>query len=208
MRRSVIVVEDDDLTRSLLVALLRGHGVDVVADTGSVATALRLTEEHRIDAALLDLDLGPGPSGLDLARELRERDPLIGLVLLTTYRDPRLKDPAAGSLPRGLVYLSKREGTDASAVLGALRAAMAAPLASPTPPQRTELTETQIEVLAGVAAGRTTAQIARDRGVSAKAVEQVISRLTEIFDIPRDDATNQRVRLAAAYHQLTGQSPS
>lgn len=57
----VLVVEDDGFTRTTLCAALRGLGIDVVADTGSAAQALDLAARHTPDAALLDLDLGPGP---------------------------------------------------------------------------------------------------------------------------------------------------
>ena len=81
---SVLVVEDDTLTRSLLVSVLKTHGITIAAESANVADALRDLGSQRIDAALLDLDLGPGPSGLDLAVELRHRDPEVGLVLLTS----------------------------------------------------------------------------------------------------------------------------
>ena len=206
MRWQVLVVEDDDLTRSLIVSLLRSHGTDVVADTASAAEALKALGAHRVDAALLDLDLGPGPSGLDLAHELRHRLPEIGLVLLTSYADTRFKDPAV-AIPRGLVYLAKQDGTDATAVIAALRQAIAAPTTSQPKPPRTALTQTQIEVLTGLASGRTTAQIAADRAVTIKAVEQVITRLCEILEVPRDGRSNPRVQLVRKYQELAGQLP-
>ena len=206
MHWRVLVVEDDSLTRSLIASLLRSHGIEVVADVETAAQALRSLGSPSIDAALLDLDLGPGPSGLDLALELRERLPNIGLVLLTSYTDPRLKDPSA-TIPRGLVYLNKRDGTDATAVLAALRQAIMSPTSSQPRTPRTALTATQIEVLAGLAAGRTTAQIATDRGVTTKAVEQVITRLCDVLDVPRDARSNPRVHLVRTYQQLAGQLP-
>lgn len=206
MQFSVLVVEDDNLTRSLLVSLLRANRIDVVAEAASAAQVWELTADRILDAALLDLDLGPGPNGLDVARALRERNPHIGLVILTSYDDPRVKDPS-GLIPRGLVYLTKRDGTDASAVLSALRQAMSSPSASTVIPRTTTLTPTQIDVLTKVASGETTAQIAAERGVTSKAVEQVISRLCEILDVPRDPNANPRVHLTRRYHELTGRLP-
>ncbi len=203
---SVLVVEDDTLTRSLLVSVLKTHGITIAAESANVADALRDLGSQRIDAALLDLDLGPGPSGLDLAVELRHRDPEVGLVLLTSYDDPRLKD-ATTTIPRGMIHLTKKDGTDSTAVLSALHSAIIAPLASTSMPTGITLTETQIEVLAGIARGDSTAQIAEARGVSAKAVEQVVTRLCDILEIPRDASANQRVHLARRYHEMTGQLP-
>ena len=66
------------------------------------------------------------------------------------------------------------------------------------------LTEVQLEVLRGIAEGLSTQAIADQRHVSAKAVEQVITRLYEVLEVPRDSEHNQRVRLARAYLQLVG----
>ncbi len=206
MRWRVVVVEDDSLTRSLIGSLLRSHGIDVVIEAASAAEALSDLGTQSIDAALLDLDLGSGPNGLDLAHELRHRMPEIGLVLLTSYTDPRLKDPAV-TIPRGLVYLTKQDGTDVAAVINALRQAIVTPTTSQPKPPRNALTETQIEVLAGLASGKTTAQIAADRAVTTKAVEQVITRLCEILEVNRDARSNPRVQLVRKYQELTGQLP-
>ena len=66
------------------------------------------------------------------------------------------------------------------------------------------LTDVQLEVLRGIADGMSTQAIADQRQVSSKAVEQTISRLYEVFDVPRDGAHNQRVRLARAFLELVG----
>ncbi len=39
--------------------------------------------------AVLDLDLGEGPTGADLSRGLRLRYLGIGLVIISTYEEPR-----------------------------------------------------------------------------------------------------------------------
>ncbi|MEI6373645.1 MAG: hypothetical protein WCP26_07655, partial [Actinomycetes bacterium] len=55
--------------------------------------------------------------------------------------------------------------------------------------------------------GMSTQAIAEERQVSVKAVEQTISRLSEVLDVPRDSSTNQRVQLARAYLELAGKIP-
>ena len=66
------------------------------------------------------------------------------------------------------------------------------------------MSDTQLQVLTRIAAGMSTQAIAEERGVSAKAIEQTISKLYELFDVPHDGATNQRVRLVRAYLELSG----
>ena len=69
-----------------------------------------------------------------------------------------------------------------------------------------QLTENQLDVLRMVAAGMSTQAIAQDKCVGLKAVEQTISRLCQLLDVPRDSQRNQRVRLARAYLELTGKA--
>ena len=66
------------------------------------------------------------------------------------------------------------------------------------------LTDVQLDVLRMVSEGMSTQAIADARQVSTKAVEQNISRLSEILEVPRDSSNNQRVQLARAYLELAG----
>lgn len=204
MASGVLLVEDDAFTRSTLSAALQRHGLASVTAVGSAREALALQDLPSV--ALLDLDLGPGPTGIDLALALRERDPAIGIVLLTTYDDPRLLAGDLPALPRGTRYLRKREVGDVAEVIAAVRAVQQQPLnghASDAP----GLTDAQLDVLRAVAEGLSTAEIARRRGVSEKAVENLITRLCEHFGLERLPTHNQRVRLAMEYYALSGQVP-
>jgi DNA-binding NarL/FixJ family response regulator len=204
MALRVLLVEDDDFTRSTLTAALERHGVVVTHAVSSARDALTLVELPEV--ALLDLDLGPGPTGIDLAVALRERAPTIGLVLLTSYDDPRLISSDLPSAPRGTRYLRKREVDDVRAVITQIGSAARRPFAL-TRAGETELSETQIHTLRAVADGLSTAEIARRRGITEKAVEKTITQLCVRFGIERISTHNQRVRLAAEYHSLTGQVP-
>ena len=64
-----MVVEDDDFTRSTVVSALQIQGIDVVGQSSAVAPAMMLFKELKPDAVVLDLDLGAGPNGIDLAKE-------------------------------------------------------------------------------------------------------------------------------------------
>lgn len=200
----VLLVEDDGFTRSTLAAALERHGIAIAHALGSAREALALASLP--DVALLDLDLGPGPTGIDLAVALRERSDAIGIVLLTSYDDPRLLASDLPAAPRGTRFLRKREVGDVTTVVGTVASASRNPLAV-SATDRIELSDVQIDVLRGVAEGLSTAQIARQRGVSDKAVEKTITQLCARFGLDRLATHNQRVRLAAEYHALTGQVP-
>lgn len=202
----VLIVEDERFTRTMLDAALTGSGFEVVGSYATAAGALALADRAQVDVALLDLDLGPGPSGIDVAHALRARQARIGLVFLTSFSDPRIKDPRERQLPRGSRFLVKNQLDDVGALRDAIVSARREPLALvDTDHARGELTENQLSVLRQIAAGRTNAQIAADMAVSEKAVERTIQRIIDGLAIDRD-AGNQRVLLARAYALMSGKA--
>jgi len=86
----IIVIEDDDFTRFTLIETLKASGFNVVADAKNAGLGISRAIEFRPDVALIDLDLGKGPTGIDLSLSLRKSFPEIGIVFLTSYKDPRL----------------------------------------------------------------------------------------------------------------------
>jgi DNA-binding NarL/FixJ family response regulator len=202
----VLVVENDPFTLTSLVNALEYRRMAVVGQAVSAREALELQPECDASVALLDLDLGVGPTGIDLAHALRIRQPEIGIVILSTYRDPRLVGPNVVAPPKGTVYLSKQDIHDFGRIVESLELAAQEPhaLRLNAGAVLPDLTSIQIEVLRGIAEGMSTQAIADKREVSIKAVEQTITRLYDVFDVQRDGAHNQRVRLARAYLQLVG----
>lgn len=201
--RSVLVVDDDPFTRSTLQPALGAHGYAVTA-VASAREALAIDDLPSL--AMLDLHLGHGPTGIDLATELRKRHPMIGLVLLTTYNDPRLLSGTLPPAPRGMRYLRKRDVSDISLVVSTLRAAYADPLV-PLRGSRLDLSDSMLDVLRMIAEGLSTQEIAKQRDISPKAVEHMITKLCDYFGLDRQTSHNQRVRLVAEYFALTGQVP-
>src|SRR4051812_1576594 len=75
---TILVVEDDDATRTFLADNLTADGYDLlVADT--VRDGARLLESKFPDLAVLDVGL-PDGSGLELVRLVREADGLVSRV--------------------------------------------------------------------------------------------------------------------------------
>lgn len=189
-----------------MCAALQYVRIDVVGRATTAREALALQPELDFQVALLDLDLGQGPTGIDLAHALRIAQPNLGIVLLSTYRDPRLVAPGTVVPPAGTSYLAKGDLTN----IDQLRELIASVVREPRRDRvqandaLPELSDLQLDVLRLLAAGMSTQAIAVERGVSAKAVEQTITRLYDAFDMPRDPEHNQRVRLARAYLELAG----
>src|SRR5437660_12824748 len=76
----ILVVEDEQLMRSIIVQLLRSEGYEVL-EANTATAALAIFEVEKIDVAILDLNLSGGGSGLDLLGRIRDLDPeLMGML--------------------------------------------------------------------------------------------------------------------------------
>ena len=103
---NVLIVEDDTYLRSLSLVSFESAGLHVVVATSRAGEAIEAVKNQLVDVAVLDLYLGPGPTGIDIAVSLRAINPQIGLVFLTSFSDPRLLD-SQSELPAGSIYLTK-----------------------------------------------------------------------------------------------------
>jgi len=206
---SVLLVEDDVFTRSTLSAALVGANFEVKAQVGKASDAVDAVKRFSIDVAIIDLDLGAGATGIDIAIALREHNPIIGIIILTSYTDPRVMNPHSRVLPKGSKFLTKSNLTDFAPLVRTILELKALPLSGKTEKrsEKVDFTANQLIVLQSVAEGLTTKEIASRTGVSEKAVEGTISRLHSMLDLPKDSSSNPRVQLARAYFALSGKKP-
>jgi DNA-binding NtrC family response regulator len=80
---SILIVDDEENFLALLRWFLANHGYEVqTASNGE--DALRLAETRSFDSALVDVRMGP-IDGLTLLDELRQRFPVIKVVLMTAF---------------------------------------------------------------------------------------------------------------------------
>ena len=204
MPARLLVVEDDDFTRTTLAGALAHAGFDVVAAVGDAANAVGRATALLPDCAVLDLDLGPGPTGIDVAHGMRRALPSLGIVMLTSFSDPRLLSTSLKDLPLGASYVVKQSLTDLGILVAAVEGAIALSGSAAMPDEASGLTDAQVETLRLLAAGLSNAEIARVRVVTEKSVEQAIARCAKRLEITAAPGTNQRVALARAYFRLTG----
>jgi DNA-binding NarL/FixJ family response regulator len=81
----VLIVDDHELVREGLVgAFAREDGTEVVGSVGTVAEAVASYGDDRPDVIVTDLQLQDG-TGLDIIRQVRQRDETIGLVVVTMH---------------------------------------------------------------------------------------------------------------------------
>lgn len=204
----IIVIEDDDFTRFTLIATLKANNFNVVADANNAGLAISRAMEHRPDVALIDLDLGKGPTGIDLSIVLRKNLPEIGIVFLTSYKDPRLLRTSLPELPKGSIFLVKQDTNNPDHLTKKILEAVNQKNQNTNLDQQieTDFTDSQIETLKLLAEGLSNSEIAKKRFVTEKAIEVTIARLAKKFDVPYDSASNQRVVLANKVFSMMGKN--
>lgn len=102
-KASVLVAEDDDLTRELLVKVLRRDGYEVVEAVDGVE-ALQKLREGKFDLVLSDIQMTQ-VSGMELLDQVQQFAREIPVVLITAYAEP---GAAMDAIMRGAAdYLAK-----------------------------------------------------------------------------------------------------
>lgn len=91
----ILIVEDDYFLAADLVLALRAKGLEIAGSARDIAAASALLNAGRVDAAVVDLNLGSGPD-FAIAEMLRERG--VPFVFATGY-DVALDDPRFADVP-------------------------------------------------------------------------------------------------------------
>jgi DNA-binding NarL/FixJ family response regulator len=206
--RRILVVEDEPLMASLLASALTGAGFEV--DTASdVLEARESVRNFDPDAVLLDISLGDGPSGLDLAHVLHKQRPDIALIVLTKYPDPRTAGVETTMLPPNCGFLRKSRVKDTEYLLESIEAALndrtveirqdgdgVHPLAP--------LSVKHLEVLRLMATGYTNDYIAKLKGASQSTVERWNVEIFRALDINTKGNINPRVEAVRMFVMAAG----
>lgn len=188
----VLLVDDHDLFRTGLRNLLEEQGVNVVAEAGAGADAVKAVREHTPDVVVMDLNM-PGMSGVEATRHITTISPLTRVLVLTISDQDGdvmdailagacgylLKDASIQELMRGIEAAAIGESLISSHIAGKvlqrLRATSAQPDIEAT--IRAELSDREIQVLKLIANGKDNAQIAAELHISPKTVKNHISNI-------------------------------
>ncbi|MGV9344408.1 response regulator [Streptomyces spiralis] len=193
----VLVVDDQFLVRSGLVALLRAApGMEVVGEAADGAESVTLAAKTRPDVILMDIRM-PGMTGIEATRRIlaEAADPAPRVLILTTfdldeYVYGALRAGAAGFLlkdagpERLLAAVTAVHGGDslfAPVVTRRLVEAFTQRADTPTPPAKAPaglraLTNRELEVLRLVARGLTNAETADRLFISEATVKTHLNR--------------------------------
>lgn len=203
----LLLVDDDPFTLVMLTNTFQTLGFTDIAQADSVNEALVIARSVRPRAAVVDLDLGEGPTGIDLAHGLRHDFPHIGIVILSTYADPRLIGSRQQPLPDRAIYVVKQSLSDTSVLLNAVTHSVVhlndqATSLSPTS-EIANLGDVQVDIMRLIAAGMANAQIAQTLIMQEASVEKAIARLIKQLGVKATRNQNQRVLIAQEYYRMT-----
>lgn len=206
---SVVVADDDRLTALTLADSLQRHGLKILATAHTARDAINLVIKFKPDVLVVDLDFGPGPTGIDVAVTVKRSMPLLGVVIVTAYEDPRLLAPGLPKAPEGTLYLVKHQVENPEQVSAAARLSRNAAL---NPPKKdliqsgVRLTNSQIELLRLVAMGLSNQAIAETLNLTPETVKKSITRLAKRVGVDYSSDSNLRVELTHRYLQHSGYS--
>jgi len=196
----VVLADDHTLFREGVAGLLeRADGISLVGAAATGEEAVRLADELLPDLVLMDLKM-PGMGGIAATRAITERNPHIGVIVLTMFEDDEsvfaalkagargyvLKDANRGMLLRAIRAVAQGEALLGPSVARRVLDQFAAPAPRPAAPRTDspatialfdELTPRELEVLCLIAQGRRNHEIAERLVISEKTVGNHVSNI-------------------------------
>ena len=210
----LLVVEDDKILLTMMSGALTSEGFNVLA-ASDAQSAMQYFDKARPDVVILDIDLGAGPSGIDLANKMRQISGRIAIVFCTSFKDMRFIQGDYLKYPLHTVVLKKADVVNMEKFSNAINEAVELIRESDeSKPDNLhekyykDLTALEIELLTLIAGGHSNKQVAAEKGISLKSCENAIARLAKKLEIPAAEQSNQRVLLTRKYMELSGKSSS
>jgi DNA-binding NarL/FixJ family response regulator len=186
----ILTVDDHQLLREGIAAVLEGQpDMVLIAQASSGREAIERFREHRPDVTLMDLRM-PDMSGIEAIGVIRAEFPGARVIVLTTYAGDvqaasALKAGAAGYLLKNLV---RKELLDTIRAVHAGKRRVPPEIATEIAEHVADdaLTEREVEVLRGVAGGKSNKTIASELGISEGTVKTHMKSI-----LPKLDASDR-----------------
>lgn len=185
----IVLADDQLLIRAGIRAIVESlPGYRVEAECADGPETLAAIRQLQPDVVLLDIAM-PGPSGIEVARAIRQFDQTTRILVLSSIERTEIVAQALAAGVNGyllkdfvLAELVQALTTviDGGSFMSPKISSMNLSAETETDSgRRSQLTTRQTEILRHVASGRTTKEIARELGISPKTVEFHRSRLME-----------------------------
>lgn len=207
-KRNLLIVEDEPMVAALLADSLSSENFNIQTAV-SADEATTIAKKFDPDIAILDVNLGRGLNGVELAFILSKQYPGIALLLLTQHPDLRTAGFDSTDLPPGCGFMRKQEVQTRADIINAIESLIEpnhTKVRQDSNPDRplANLTPTQIEILRMVAQGFTNQEIARQRSTSTRAVEAVLNTIFLNLGIDNSNGINQRVEAVRIFITTAG----
>ena len=198
----LMLVDDHEVVRLGLKTLFgQTDNIDVVAEAGSVADAVRIARRHEPDVVLMDVRL-PDGTGIDACREILSSHPRIRVLFLTSHSDDEavvstILAGAAGYLlkeidSQGLIKAIEtvhagQSILDPKVTRSVLQrmSVLTGKTAAVRPVGSNDLSPQERRILALVVEGRTNKEIAKALDLSDKTVKNYLSNAFQKLHIRR-----------------------
>ena len=209
----VVLAEDSVLLREGIARLLEDAGFEVVAQSGTADDLLRHVGMHKPDVALVDIRMPPTQTdeGLRAAKQIRERWPDTGVLVLSQYVEPAYAMELLGDNAEGVGYLLKDRVSDVDEFAAAVRrvaeggSALDPAVVSQLVGRRRrddpleELTPREREVLELMAEGRSNQAIAERLVITLRAVEKHVTSIFSKLRLTASAEDHRRVLAVLTY---------
>ena len=204
---TVVLADDSVLLREGIARLLADVGFEVVAQSGNAEDLLRHVAMHKPSVAVVDIRMPPSHTdeGLRAAREIRERFPGTGVLVLSQYVEADYALELLSESAESIGYLLKDRVADVEQFAAAVKRVAEGgsaldpevvsqlvgrqrrddPLADLTPRER--------EVLALMAEGRSNQAIADRLFITLRAVEKHVTSIFSKLGLPASTDDHRRV---------------
>jgi DNA-binding NarL/FixJ family response regulator len=209
----VVFADDSYLLREAIGHLLasdpRVELVQVCEDGHGLRAAIAEAEP---DVVVTDIRMPPGGDneGIQVANDLRESHPLVGVVIVSQYADPGYAFALLERGSDGRAYLLKERLLRRESLIGAIQSVaeggsvvdpkvVEALIASHMRDQRSalaELTPRELEVLAAIAEGASNQAISDSLVLTKRAVEKHVNSIFLKLGLTDDEHVSRRVQAA------------
>ena len=213
-----LIVDDEGLYRQMLVSILStSPEIEIVGDASTGEESIELARELGPEVVLMDIELGPGISGIQAGQRIRTSSPTTGVVLLSYHVDKNFLSSTIAESAAGWSYLLKKNVRDTETVVRAIKGSawgmvVVDPLLTEDLMPRKDtplgsLGDVEMRVLELVAQGYTDEAIAeRLNIVDEEAVEGFLGSIYRALGIEPNGEVDPRVKAVVAYLEQTRSS--
>lgn len=128
IKGKIVIVDDNDMTRTLLRGLLVAEGYQVVGEASNGEQGLEVALRIRPDIVCLDVNM-PRTDGLTVLKQLREQAPELVVVMVTGNADRETVQSAIGGGAGGYIV----KPFNSTRVLATMESAMKKARSAPKP---------------------------------------------------------------------------